>query len=239
MNSRTQTKGKLLLIPNLISDDGEISDEVRAAIKDLKYYLVETPKVARRFLRKADRSLVLENLEFTQYNKDTPRSELEESMQVLRQGVDVGIITDSGMPGIADPGSSAVRIAHDWGITVKPLTGSSSILLALAASGFSGQQFCFHGYLPIQTKECTSKLKNLEKDSANNNCSQVFIETPYRNEKLLKLMLKVLKPETRLCIAHDITGEKEKIISKPAKNWTREPFIPGKLPCVFIIYSGS
>ncbi|HEX9651465.1 MAG TPA: SAM-dependent methyltransferase [Cyclobacteriaceae bacterium] len=240
MKSLNQTKGKLLLIPNLISETkSQIELEVVSAIQNTKYFLAETPKIARRFIKNIDSNIHLESLSINPYDKNTSMEELELLLQPLKQGFDVGIITDSGMPGIADPGSSAVLIAHKWGVQVKPFVGASSIFLALSASGLPGQQFSFHGYLPVSEKECTSTIKKLELESSKRNSSQIFIETPYRNKRLFNLLLKTLMGDTKLCIAMDITGIEERIMTQTVSKWNRQSFEFKKLPCVFIIYSGT
>ena len=240
MKSPDQTKGMLLLIPNLISEaKSYLEPEVVSAIQNTKHFLAETPKIARRLIRLADAHIHIESLDINPYNKNTTIEDLELLLQPLQNGHNVAIITDSGMPGIADPGSSAVLIAHKWGAQVKPFVGASSIFLALSASGLPGQRFCFHGYLPVSLKECASTIKKLESDSSKRNSSQIFIETPYRNERLFHLLLKTLKKDTQLSIAIDITGNNEKIRTQKVFGWNSQSLEFKKLPCVFIIYSGS
>lgn len=230
-----QSKGQLYLIPSSISDNHEwFYPNLKRIINSIDRFLAETPKTARKFIKTVDTAIHLESLEILTYNKETKLSEIETLLSPLKQGKNIGIITDAGMPGIADPGNKAILKAHEWRIKVKPLVGPSSIILGLSASGLNGQQFAFHGYLPIQGDELRHLLRKLEIKSGKDKETQIFIETPYRNAKLFTLLLKELKPETYLSIGFDLTGSQEQIITKPIRQWKKEPFSFSKLPCIFM-----
>lgn len=229
------TKGKLYLIPTTLADDTVgllFSNEWRERIKHIQFFCVENVRTARRFLSSLKVYSSIETLSFSELNKDTRPETIGELLKPLQEGHDVGVISESGIPAIADPGQLAVTFAHQHGFEVTILPGSSSVMLALAASGFNGQQFAFHGYLPIDEKECAQAIKNLEKESKARNQAQIFIETPFRNNRLLKALLTHLSPQTKLCIAIDLTGANQQIVSKPIKNW-KAVDLP-KLPAIFL-----
>jgi len=171
-------------------------------------------------------------LSFSVLDKETTPEAIGELLKPIQDGHDIGIISESGIPAVADPGNLAVAYAHSKNIPVVILPGPSSIMLAMAASGLNGQQFAFHGYLPIDEKECSGAIKTFEKESKARNQTQIFIETPFRNNRLLKAFLKNLSPTTRLCVAIDLTGAEEKIISKTVKSWPSVE-LP-KLPAIFL-----
>lgn len=228
-------KGKLYLIPNTLAEGTEdklFSPLWRESIRHIHFFCVEEVRTARRFLSSLKIYPSIEMLNFSVLDKETSREKIFELLKPLSEGHDIGIISESGIPAVADPGNLAVAYAHEHGFPVTVLPGPSSIMLALAASGFNGQQFAFHGYLPIDEKECAQTIKSLEKESKTRNQSQIFIETPFRNNRLLKAMLKNLSGGTRLCIAIDLTGEGEKILSKQVKNWSAID-LP-KLPAIFL-----
>ena len=177
----------------------------------IHHFLVEDVRTARRYLSALKIYPSIEALDFQILNKDSRPEDLSAMFGPIFQGANLGIISESGCPGIADPGALAAKFAHENEIQVVPLVGPSSILLALMASGLNGQRFAFHGYLPIDAKECAKAIRDLEKESKQKNQTQIFIETPYRNNHLKDLLLKNLKNETTLCIAIDITGLEEKI----------------------------
>jgi 16S rRNA (cytidine1402-2'-O)-methyltransferase len=228
-------KGKLYLIPTTLSDgtvDKLFSQSWRESIQHLNFFCVENVRTARRFLSSLKIYASIEALNFSILDKETDPEKIGELLKPLLDGHDVGVISESGIPAVADPGNLAVAYAHANDIPVTVLPGSSSIMLALAASGFSGQQFAFHGYLPIDEKECGGAIKTFEKESKAKKQTQLFIETPFRNNRLLKALLKNLSLETQLCVAIDITGKEEKIISKSVKSW---PVIElPKLPAIFL-----
>ncbi|MCS6973013.1 MAG: SAM-dependent methyltransferase [Cyclobacteriaceae bacterium] len=229
--------GKVYLIPAPIAEGtapAVIPKGTLSVIASLSYFLTEDVRTARRYLAGLKLFPSVELLKFETLNKDTSVAALDELFQPVFQGVSVGIISESGCPAIADPGAMAVAFAHNKGLEVVPLTGPSSILLALMASGLNGQSFCFHGYLPVDKQAAVSKIKLLEKESARNNCTQIFIETPYRNNRLFTLLLQSLSPNTRLCVAIDLTGKAEKIRMQSIAAWKRERVTWPKLPAVFL-----
>lgn len=228
-------KGKVYLIPTSLSDDTIdllFSQTWRDQIKHIQYFCVENVRTARRFLSSLKVYPSIETLSFQVLDKETSSDKLGELLAPLKDGHDVGILSESGIPAIADPGQLAVGFAHQRGYEVTILPGPSSIVLALAASGFNGQQFAFHGYLPIDEKECALVIKTLEKESKTKNQTKIFIETPFRNNRLLRAMLTNLYSKTSLCVAQDITGSNQKIVSQTVKDW--KPIELGKLPAIFL-----
>jgi 16S rRNA (cytidine1402-2'-O)-methyltransferase len=229
----------LYLIPTSL---GETSfDKILPAhnnliINDLKYFIVEDIRTARRFLKKSNPQIIIDDLTFFQLNQHTSPEEISTFLAPLNQGYDLGVISEAGCPAIADPGAEVVAIAQKNGYKVVPLVGPSSILLALMASGFNGQSFAFVGYLPIQSNERSKMLKKLENRVYNENQSQIFIETPYRNMKMLEEIFSTCQANTKLCIAADITLETEFIQTKTIQTWKK--LIPdlNKRPCIFILY---
>jgi 16S rRNA (cytidine1402-2'-O)-methyltransferase len=196
---------------------------------------VEEVRTARRFLSSLKVYPSIEELHFSVLDKKTSRESVVPLLNPLVEGHDIGIISESGIPAVADPGNLAVAYAHEHGFPVTVMPGSSSIMLALAASGFNGQKFAFHGYLPIDDKDCSAAIKALEKEARSKNQTQIFIETPFRNNRLKKALLKSLSPTTRLCVALDLTGQEETVISQPVKSWP-EAELP-KLPAIFLFHS--
>jgi 16S rRNA (cytidine1402-2'-O)-methyltransferase len=230
-------KGRLFLIPTVISSNTQgavITPEIYKILPSVRHFLVEDARTARRYLSSLKVYDTIETLSFSVLNKDTADAELSELLRPVFGGEDVGVLSESGCPGIADPGALAARFAHENGIRVIPLVGPSSILLALMASGLNGQNFAFHGYLPIEGKESAKVIREFEKESRVRNQTQIFIETPYRNNAILKNLLKNLPAHTRLCIAVDITGEGEFISTKTVKEWQSEPIELPKSPAVFL-----
>ena len=227
--------GKLFLIPNLIADGTQqvIPPSVLKALPSLQYFLAEDVRTARRFLSGLKIYERIESLQFEVLNKDTTQVGLGELMKPLLEGKNVGVISESGCPGVADPGALAVAYAHQHGIQVVPLVGPSSILLALMASGLNGQRFAFHGYLPIDAKEAVKTIKELEKESQQKKQTQLFIETPYRNNQVFDHLLNSLKNETQLSIALDVTGIHEFIQTKSVGQWKKNKPVLLKEPAVF------
>jgi len=229
--------GKLYLIPTVIADgtqDQVIARHVREVLKTLRWFLVEDVRSARRYFTSMKVFENMDSLQFGVLNKDTAEDELPDLMRPLLEGTDMGLVSEAGCPGVADPGAIAVQYAHQKNITVVPLVGPSSILLALMASGLSGQQFAFNGYLPVEDKELARSIKEFEHASRLSNQTQIFIETPYRNARLLQKLVLHLQPDTRLCIAVDLTSPQEKIISKPVSEWKRLPIEMPKSPAIFL-----
>jgi 16S rRNA (cytidine1402-2'-O)-methyltransferase len=231
------SKGKLYLIPNVISESTEVTVipmGVRTVLKDLSHFLAEDIRTARRYLSSLNIYSSIEPLNFRVLNKDTTSQELSELMLPIKEGNDIGVLSESGCPGIADPGALAVEYAHQQNIQVVPLVGPSSILLALIASGLNGQQFAFHGYLPIDAKEATQKIKELEKESKAKKQTQIFIETPYRNNAVFDHLLKSLHNDSRLTVALDLTGTNESIQTLSIIQWKKNKAAWPKSPAVFL-----
>ena len=230
-------KGKLYLIPNSIADDTLdkiITPQLRAILPDVRHFLAENIRSARRYLASLKVYESVEPLSFSVLDKDTRYADLDSHMEPLHQGNNMGVISESGCPGIADPGALAVLYAHKHGFPVVPLVGPSSIVLALMASGLNGQKFGFHGYLPIDAKELASCIKNFEKESRQKHQTQIFIETPYRNNTIVRALLKHLSPDTLLTIALDLTGPSESVITRPIEKWRMEEITLPKEPAVFL-----
>jgi 16S rRNA (cytidine1402-2'-O)-methyltransferase len=230
-------KGTLYLIPTVISEEGTldvIPDAVRNVLPTIQHFLAEDPRTARRFLSSLKVYSSIEPLQFSVLNKDTKPAKLPEMLAPLFNGKDVGILSESGCPGVADPGSLAVHYAHRFGVKVKPLIGPSSILLSLMASGLNGQKFCFHGYLPIDAKEAAAAIKEFEKRSRSEHETQMFIETPYRNNSVYQNLIRNLKSSTELCVAVDITGSTEFIETKTIENWRTQTIELPKKPAIFL-----
>lgn len=203
------------------------------ALKSISHFLAEDVRTARRYLSSLKIYDSIESIHFDVLNKDTKEAELQELMKPLLTGNYMGVISESGCPGVADPGAMAVAYAHARNIQVIPLVGPSSILLALMASGLNGQKFAFHGYLPIDAKEAAKMIKELERESEQKNQTQLFIETPYRNNQVLGHLLNSLNPETMLSVARELTGTREVIQTKSVKDWKNQVPILQKEPVVF------
>jgi 16S rRNA (cytidine1402-2'-O)-methyltransferase len=223
-------------VPNVIAEGTQqkvIPPSVVEALKSTHFFLVEDLRTARRYLSSLKIYESIESLHIEVLNKDTKETELAELMMPLFAGNDLGIISESGCPGVADPGAIAVGYAHQKNIQVVPLVGPSSILLALMASGLNGQKFAFHGYLPVDGKEAAKIIKELERESEQKNQTQLFIETPYRNNQVLAHLLNTLKADTLLSISVEVTGANEFIQTKLVKEWkANKPSLP-KEPAIF------
>ena len=205
-------------------------------VNDLQYFIVEDVRTARRFLKKVNREIDIDTLTFYILNQHTSPQEISSFLKPLFEGHSVGIISEAGCPAIADPGADVVAIAQQNNFNVIPLVGPSSILLSLMASGFNGQSFSFVGYLPIQPAHRSKMLRKLESRAISEDQSQIFIETPYRNMKLLEEIVQTCQPSTRLCIAVDITLDTEFIKTKTIKEWKTQLPDLNKRPCIFLIY---
>lgn len=230
---------KLFLIPTSLGECDfnrilpTLNNEI---VTDLKHFIVEDIRTARRFLKKVDQSINIDELSFFVLNQHTTAEEISTFLKPMIDGHDMGILSEAGCPAIADPGADVVAIAQRKNFTVVPLVGPSSILLSLMASGFNGQSFAFVGYLPIQPAERSKALKKLESRAYTENQSQLFIETPYRNMKMVEEILQTCQPNTRLCIAADITLDTEFIKTKTIKEWKSNIPDLNKRPCIFILY---
>lgn len=208
----------------------------KEVIAEIKYFIVEDVRSARRFLKKVDRSIVIDDLTFFTLNKHTSPEEISDYLKPLAEGNSMGVISEAGCPAVADPGADVVAIAQRKNYKVVPLVGPSSIILSVMASGFNGQSFAFHGYLPIDANERLKRLKELESRVYSENQTQLFIETPYRNNKMMEDIIKACRPQTKLCIAANITCEGEYIKTRTLKEWNGKLPDLSKIPCIFLIY---
>lgn len=232
-------KGTLYLIPVTLGDTSitkVIPDGNGDIIREIKYFIVENVRTARRFLKKTDPSIVIDELTFLELNKHTDKTQIDNYLNPISEGHNIGVMSEAGVPAIADPGADVVAIAQRRGFRVVPLVGPSSILLSLMASGFNGQSFAFHGYLPIDSNDRIKKIKQMEGRIFHEDQTQIFIETPYRNEKLVEDILKHCSPSTKLCIAVNITCQDEYIKTLPVKNWAKQLPDMHKKTCIFLIY---
>lgn len=232
----------LYLIPVTLGDT-PISNVLptynKEIILSIRHFIVEELRTARRFLKAVEKSIDIDALTFYEMGKHADASRFSQYLEPLRKGLPVGVISEAGCPAVADPGADVVAIAQCEGLRVVPLVGPSSILLAVMASGFNGQSFAFHGYLPIDAGARSKRLKQLESRSAAEHQTQLFIETPYRNEKLMADLLATCNPQTKLCIAAGLTTEQEYVRSQSIRDWKKNglPQI-SKIPTIFAIYAG-
>ena len=236
---KSTTLGKLYLIPITLGDNEPLDVlpiTIKRTIDFIDDYIVENEKTARKFIKSIHPEKVQGSLRLSTLNKHTQIAEHNAMLQACLEGKNVGIMSESGCPGVADPGAVIVKIAHEKGIQVIPLVGPSSILLALMASGMNGQSFAFNGYLPIEKSEKKSVLKHLEKLASEKNQTQIFIETPYRNNKLLEDIIQALQPNTHLCIAADITLPTEYIKTLRIQDWKKIKIDLHNRPTIFIIH---
>lgn len=231
-------KGTVFLIPVFLSEtktNSVFPSLNLEVINSLDRFIVEDLRTARRFLRKVGFNKDFDKVKFYELNEHTDSSEIYAYLDDVKIGENIGIMSEAGIPCVADPGFQIVNLAHQMGIQVKPLIGPSSILLALMGSGFNGQQFVFHGYLPIDKHERRKTILNIENTARKTNQTQIFIETPYRNNKLVDDILKLCAANTMLCIAVDITGENEIIKTKSINVWKKNKIDLHKKPTVFLI----
>ncbi|HAE66985.1 MAG TPA: SAM-dependent methyltransferase [Sphingobacterium sp.] len=233
--------GILYLIPVPLSDDAafqSFTPYLVETINSLDEYIVENEKTARKFLKLAGLKIPQSELTIHDYGKHVrDKGNINDFFEGLKQGKSVGLMSEAGCPGVADPGASIVARAHQLGIKVVPLVGPSSILLALMASGFSGQKFAFHGYLPIDKIDRAKEIKNLKQQSAREKQTQIFIETPFRNNQLLADLLKICKPSTLLCVASNVTAADENIQSLTVGEWRKRSYDYHKKPTIFLLYA--
>lgn len=211
----------------------------KEVILSIRHFIVEEVRTARRFLKQVDRNINIDELTFYPMGKHADAALFSKYLDALRNGEDMGVISEAGCPAVADPGADVVAIAQREGHKVVPLVGPSSILLAVMGSGFNGQSFAFHGYLPIAPADRAKRLKQLESRSAAEHQTQLFIETPYRNHKIIADILATCNPRTKFCIASGLTTDKEYICSKTIKEW-KQTTLPdlNKIPTIFAIYAG-
>ena len=211
-----------------------VTPQLKHVLQKTNHYIAEHAREARRFISSLKLGITIEDLEFTELNKFTSDDQYLAMLQPLMDGKNLGVLSDAGCPGIADPGAEIVKEAHRQKIKVVPLVGPSSIVLGLMASGLSGQNFRFTGYLPIDKKELKQRLIYLEDQSRKENETQIFIETPYRADKLLEQLISILRPTTQLTLAKDLTGQSEEIISLSISSWRKNKIKIGKIPTVFL-----
>ncbi|MBS7564346.1 SAM-dependent methyltransferase [Mucilaginibacter sp. Bleaf8] len=231
--------GTLYLIPVPLADDAAVQSftpYLVQTINQITEYIVENEKTARKFLKQAGLTIPQSQLIIHDYGKHQRSGDINSFFTGLLNGKDAGLMSEAGCPGIADPGADIVAEAHRKGIKVVPLVGPSSILLALMASGFNGQSFTFHGYLPIDKGQRSKRIKELESQAERFKQTQLFIETPFRNNQLLDEILKVCKPATRLCIACNITAADEMVITKSIADWKKQPPDLHKKPTIFLLF---
>lgn len=205
-------------------------------ILGIKHFIVEDVRSARRFLKKVEASINIDELTFYPLNKHTSPDDLSGYLKPLQEGHSMGVISEAGCPAVADPGADVVAMAQRKNLKVVPLVGPSSIILSVMGSGFNGQSFAFHGYLPIEAADRIKRLKELEGRIYSENQTQLFIETPYRNNKMMEDIVKTCRPQTKLCIAANITCEDEYIHTKTIREWKGHLPDLTKVPCIFLIY---
>lgn len=233
----------LYLIPVPISS-APLSDSIpegnAGIVMGLRHFIVENLRTARRYLKHLDPGFPIAECTFSVLDRHTAPEEVSEMLRPLREGQPMGVMSEAGCPGVADPGSHPVEIAQREGVRVVPLVGPSSILLALMGSGFNGQGFAFHGYLPIEEGERRRAIKRLETESSQRNMTQIFIETPYRNNRLLKMLAETLSPRCQICVGCDLTDpDREEITTLPASVWLKKKYEYDKRPAIFLLYAGA
>jgi 16S rRNA (cytidine1402-2'-O)-methyltransferase len=232
------TNGKIYLIPTTLGEseiNSVIPENVKQKIIQIKYFIVENIRTSRRYLKLVDKTINIDEITFFELNKHTDLKEISTFIQPAIEGNEMGIISEAGNPGIADPGSEIVKLAHQKNIDIVPLVGPSSILLALISSGMNGQNFAFNGYLPVDKTDRIRKLQFLENRAKAENQSQIFMETPFRNMKMIEDILSICRNETLLCIAADITLTSEFIKTKTISEWKKNIPEINKRPTIFII----
>ena len=227
------------LIPSLLHEEGlrSIPPYITDIVKQCQVLFVENERTSRRYLKTLAKEIVIDNYEW--FTMAVDDDTVKAFRKKIKEGKTIGIISEAGCPGIADPGQQLVAIAHEMNVEVKPLVGPNSILLALMASGMNGQQFKFNGYLPIKDPERHKAIKELESESSKKNCTQIFIETPYRNNQLMDVLLHICQPSTKICLAVDLTSEKEFIKTRSVAEWKKDKPDIHKRPAIFLLYASS
>jgi len=235
----SESKSIVYLVPSVLDDEAvqTIPSYIIDAVKDCQVFFVENERTARRFLKRIWREIVIDDYEWFTVSDTSKVSDTFK--QKLKEEKKIGIMSEAGCPGVADPGQDLISIAHEMNVEVKPLVGPSSILLALMASGMNGQRFQFVGYLPINEHERIQAIKELEAESRKKNCTQIFIETPYRNNQLVDSILNACKPDTKLCVAIDLTSEKESVHTMKVTDWRKAKPNTHKHPAIFLMYAGQ
>jgi 16S rRNA (cytidine1402-2'-O)-methyltransferase len=229
----------LYLIPVTLGDteiERVLPNHNRSIIAGISHFVVENIRSARRFLRRSNPDIVIDDLTFYTLDEHTRPEEIASFLAPLREGKPKGVISEAGCPAIADPGADLVAIAQRENLPVVPLVGPSSILMSLIASGFNGQSFAFNGYLPVEPAERTRKIKQLEQRAYSEDQTQIFIETPYRNHKMIEELVRTCRPTTRLCVACDISCEGEEIHTRTIAQWKKAKYDIQKRPAIFLIY---
>ena len=235
-------KGALYLVPNTLGDttpDAVIYETVLDRARLLDYFIAEDPKAARAFLKRIGAARPLQSIRFERLDHNTRSGDVASLLEPVLAGRDAGLLSEAGIPAVADPGANLVRLAHKRGVRVVPLTGPSSIFLALCASGLEGQRFAFHGYLPVPEAELIQALKLLERDSQRLKQTQIFIETPYRNERTFSAMVRNLASDTAVCVATDLTLASESVRTQTVAEWRRQPPQLKGCPSVFLLLAQS
>jgi 16S rRNA (cytidine1402-2'-O)-methyltransferase len=233
-----QAYGKLYLIPNFLADDNPdsfLAQYVRENVHHIRHFIVETEKDARALIKRLQIATPQNELQLFLWNEHSNKSEVSHLLKALENGMDAGIITDAGLPCIADPGSDVVALAHQKNIDIIPLPGASSILMTLMASGMTGQSFTFHGYLPIDKIQRAKKIKEMEADARKKNQSQIFMEAPYRNNQLLEDVIKNCDSNTKLCVGMNVSAANQMIKTQSIKQWTSTKVDLHKKPVIFVI----
>lgn len=229
----------LYLFPVPLSE-GETADVLPALnaslLRGVKYFLVENLRSARRFLKKVDRNIDIDSLHFSVLDEHTRPGEVEAMMEPLAHGHAMGVISEAGCPAVADPGADAVAVAQRRGWKVVPLVGPSSILMALMGSGFNGQSFAFAGYLPVDAQRRQARLREMERRIRQERQTQIFIETPYRNNRLIGELCRTLPKGLLLCVASDITGPRQSIVTRPLSAWSKASYDYDKIPTIFLLF---
>lgn len=228
----------LFLLPTILAEGTAaqvLSPQVTEVISQLDYFFAEELRTARRFVSSLRLGRVIQDLTFYELNKKTPQADTAAQLRALPAGQDIGVLSEAGCPGVADPGAVAVRLAHELGMKVVPLVGPSSILLALMASGLSGQSFAFHGYLPIDKADRRKALLSLEKESRERRQTQIFMETPFRNNHMLETILAACQPDTLLCVASNLTAPDEYIKTQTVQAWRNQKINLHKQPTIFLL----
>lgn len=233
------TRPTLYLLPSAMSD-APVEDVLPAraieVARTVRHFIVENLRTARRFLKRCDCNIDIDSLTFAELSEHTPSSALPTMLRPMEDGADMAVISEAGCPAVADPGADIVALAQSRGYTVCPLVGPSSIILALMASGFNGQTFAFCGYLPVDRQQRAATLHDMQRRIERNRQTQIFIETPYRNERIIDDLCHTLPPDMLLCVAADITGPSQRIITRPLGWWARKEWMPGRTPAIYLIY---
>ena len=231
---------KLYLFPVPLSDvapEQVLPGSNLQLLLGIRYFVVENLRSARRFLKACHKSINIDDLDFTELSEHTPPGEVDAMLAPMARGLSIGVISEAGCPAVADPGADLVAAAQRRGYEVVPLVGPSSILMSLMGSGFSGQCFTFNGYLPIDARARAGKLKDMQQAIRRDRCTQIFIETPYRNNKLIEELCRVLPPDMLLCVASDITGPRQRINTRRIDQWRRIKPDYDKIPAIFLLNS--